>query len=66
MLAKAKTVALLVDRVTYEMMEAAWRPVAQTGVRPEWMLETGTSSWDILGSRAMGRRCSRGSRSMST
>ena len=29
--------ALLFGRVTYEMMEAAWRPVAQTGVRPEWM-----------------------------
>jgi len=31
--------ALLFGRVTYEMMEAAWRPVAQTGVRPEWMPE---------------------------
>jgi dihydrofolate reductase len=29
--------ALLFGRVTYEMMEAAWRPVAQTGVRPDWM-----------------------------
>ena len=29
--------ALLFGRVTYEMMEAEWRPVAQTGVRPEWM-----------------------------
>jgi dihydrofolate reductase len=29
--------ALLLGRVTYEMMEAAWRPVAQTGVRPDWM-----------------------------
>jgi dihydrofolate reductase len=28
---------LLFGRVTYEMMEAAWRPVAQTGVRPDWM-----------------------------
>jgi dihydrofolate reductase len=27
--------ALLFGRVTYEMMEAAWRPVA--GARPEWM-----------------------------
>jgi hypothetical protein len=25
--------ALLFGRVTYEMMEEAWRPVAQTGVR---------------------------------
>src|SRR5215207_6870032 len=30
--------ALLFGRVTYEMMEAAWRP-ARTGVRPEWMAE---------------------------
>ena len=29
--------ALLLGRVTYEMMEAAWRPVAQTGARPDWM-----------------------------
>jgi dihydrofolate reductase len=33
--------ALLFGRVTYEMMEAAWRPVAQTGVRPDWM-----SGWE--------------------
>ena len=29
--------ALLFGRVTYEMMEAAWRMPAQTGVRPDWM-----------------------------
>jgi dihydrofolate reductase len=29
--------ALLFGRVTYEMMEEAWRPPVQTGVRPEWM-----------------------------
>jgi dihydrofolate reductase len=29
--------ALLFGRVTYEMMEAAWRPSAQTGTRPDWM-----------------------------
>src|SRR5262249_53437143 len=29
--------ALLFGRGTYEMMEAAWRPVAQTGARPDWM-----------------------------
>ena len=29
--------ALLFGRVTYEMMEAAWRVPAQTGVRPDWM-----------------------------
>jgi len=31
--------ALLFGRVTYEMMEAGWRPVAQTGGRPERMPE---------------------------
>jgi dihydrofolate reductase len=30
--------ALLFGRVTYEMMEAAWRPSA-TGVRPDWMTD---------------------------
>ena len=29
--------ALLFGRVTYEMMEAAWRPPARTGARPDWM-----------------------------
>jgi dihydrofolate reductase len=29
--------ALLFGRVTYEMMEAAFRPPTQTGARPEWM-----------------------------
>jgi dihydrofolate reductase len=29
--------ALLLGRVTYEMMEAAFRPPAQTGARPDWM-----------------------------
>src|SRR5438045_4469529 len=29
--------ALLCGRVIYEMMEAAWRQPAQTGVRPDWM-----------------------------
>ena len=33
----AKADALLLGRVTYEMMEAAWRAPARTGVRPEWM-----------------------------
>ncbi|HWE19809.1 MAG TPA: dihydrofolate reductase family protein, partial [Hyphomicrobiaceae bacterium] len=31
--------ALLFGRVTYEMMEAAWRTPAQTGARPDWMEE---------------------------
>jgi dihydrofolate reductase len=29
--------ALLFGRVTYEMMEAAWRTPARTGARPDWM-----------------------------
>ena len=29
--------ALLFGRVTYEMMEAAWRPPAPAGARPDWM-----------------------------
>jgi len=33
----ARADALLFGRVTYEMMEAAWRPFARTGVRPDWM-----------------------------
>jgi len=33
----AQADALLLGRVTYEMMEAAWRPFAETGVRPDWM-----------------------------
>jgi hypothetical protein len=31
--------ALLFGRVTYEMMEAAWRPSARTGARPDWMAD---------------------------
>jgi dihydrofolate reductase len=31
--------ALLFGRATYEMMEAAWRPPARTGVRPDWMAD---------------------------
>ncbi len=33
----AQADAILLGRVTYEMMEAAWRPAAQTGDRPNWM-----------------------------
>jgi dihydrofolate reductase len=29
--------ALLFGRVTYEMMETAWRPSVRTGARPDWM-----------------------------
>jgi dihydrofolate reductase len=33
----ARADALLFGRVVYEMMEAAWRTAARTGVRPDWM-----------------------------
>jgi dihydrofolate reductase len=33
----ARSDALILGRVIYQMMEEAWRPVAETGVRPEWM-----------------------------
>ena len=33
----AQADALLFGRVTYEMMEAAWRPLARTAPRPDWM-----------------------------
>ena len=33
----AQADALIYGRVTYEMMEAGWRPFAQTGARPDWM-----------------------------
>ncbi|MBI3111934.1 MAG: dihydrofolate reductase family protein [Ignavibacteriales bacterium] len=33
----AQADALLFGRITYEMMEVAWRPPAQTGTRPDWM-----------------------------
>jgi dihydrofolate reductase len=32
-----KADALLFGRVTYEMMEAGWRPPALAGARPDWM-----------------------------
>ena len=35
----ARADALVFGRVTYQMMEAAWRPVARTGVRPDWMAD---------------------------
>jgi len=33
----AQADALLFGRVTYEMMEAAWRGPTRTGARPDWM-----------------------------
>lgn len=39
----AQADALIFGRVTYEMMEAAWRPFARTGVRPDWMEPWGDS-----------------------
>jgi dihydrofolate reductase len=35
----AQADALLFGRATYEMMEAAWRPVARAGERPDWMAD---------------------------
>jgi dihydrofolate reductase len=35
----ARADALLFGRVTYEMMESAFRSVGETGVRPEWMAD---------------------------
>jgi dihydrofolate reductase len=33
----AQADAVLLGRVTYELMEAAWRPYARTGARSDWM-----------------------------
>lgn len=33
----ARADGLILGRVTYQMMEEAWRPLARTGVRQEWM-----------------------------
>ena len=33
----ARADAILFGRVVYEMMEAAWRPLALAGTRPDWM-----------------------------
>ncbi len=35
----AQADALVFGRITYEMMEAAWRPAARTGARPDWMVD---------------------------
>lgn len=35
----ARADALLFGRVIYEMMEAAWRTPAETGVKPDWMAD---------------------------
>jgi dihydrofolate reductase len=35
----ARADALLFGRVIYEMMESAWRPAMESGVRPEWMTD---------------------------
>jgi dihydrofolate reductase len=37
----AQADALLFGRVTYEMMESAWRPPAQTEAMPDWMAPFG-------------------------
>jgi dihydrofolate reductase len=80
--------ALLFGRVTYEMMESAWRPPGQMDAMPDWTAPFGRTidaakkyvvsstlnrvDWNAElvrgspGSRATGRRCSRGCRSTST
>ena len=35
----AKADALIFGRITYEMMESAWRPVAQGRPRPDWVAD---------------------------
>ena len=35
----AQADALLLGRVTYEMMETAWRPAARAAVKPGWMAD---------------------------
>jgi dihydrofolate reductase len=44
----AQADALLFGRVTYEMMEAAFRQPARTGVRPDWM-----AAWMVLFARTI-------------
>src|SRR5881628_3932384 len=43
--------ALLFGRVTYEMMEAAFRPPARTGARPDWMEPTRRRERERAGDR---------------
>lgn len=31
--------ALIFGRVTYELMEAGWREVSETGIKPDWMAD---------------------------
>jgi dihydrofolate reductase len=35
----AQSDAIILGRVTYQLMEAGWREAAETGVRPDWMDE---------------------------
>ena len=35
----ARADAIVLGRVTYEMMEAGWRAPAETGTRPDWMTD---------------------------
>ncbi len=35
----ARADALIFGRITYEMMESAWRAPAETGVKPDWMAD---------------------------
>src|SRR5260221_12305207 len=50
--------ALLFGRVTYEMMEAAFRPPARTGARPDWMepfARTIGAATKVVGARTLDR-----------
>jgi hypothetical protein len=48
--------ALLFGRVTYEMMEAAWRGPARTGARPDWTVPFACSIASRALSGTLGRR----------
>ena len=57
--------ALIFGRVTYEMMEAFWRPFARTGAGPEWMVllartidATSAATTTSRGSRPVRATCS--------
>ena len=73
--------ALLFGRVTYQMMEEAWRPPARAGAMPDWMEPFGRTidaakkyvvsstldrvDWNADESLVAVRRCSKGCRSFS-
>jgi hypothetical protein len=48
--------ALVFGRVTYQMMEAAWRGPARTGARPDWTVPLACSIASRALSGTLGRR----------